>query len=247
MTYACQCVVAGYPSSSMTTNTTTNSKTTTTTKVTTTTKSTMTTKNTTTSDTTTTTTRTTTTTQKTSTTWALNSATTGAYVKNKGKRGLAYNDVTLTQPFSRAGQNSQVSWAYNWYLAENGNSFNSALMYVPILWNNATDLTSLWPTAAETSITNGATSLMSFNEPDWCASGSACMEIPTAVAAWKKYMQPFAGKAKLVAPSVTNAGAPYGLTWLENFIGNCTACTIDAINLHVRTECIHPPKETPFK
>lgn len=58
------------------------------------------------------------------------------------------------------------------------------------------------------------------------------MTVKSAVKTYKEYMDPFAGKALLGAPSVTNAGAPYGLTWLEEFIGNCTGCTIDFINLH---------------
>lgn len=58
------------------------------------------------------------------------------------------------------------------------------------------------------------------------------MTIESAVKTYKGYMQPFAGKAKLGAPAVTNAGAPYGLTYLSEFIGNCTGCTIDFINLH---------------
>lgn len=58
------------------------------------------------------------------------------------------------------------------------------------------------------------------------------MSVSTAVSAYKQYMQPFAGKAKLGAPAVTNAGAPYGLTWLSEFMGNCTGCQIDFIVLH---------------
>lgn len=58
------------------------------------------------------------------------------------------------------------------------------------------------------------------------------MSVSSVVSTYKKYMQPFAGKALLGAPAVTNAGSPYGLTYLKNFINNCTGCTIDFINLH---------------
>ena len=58
------------------------------------------------------------------------------------------------------------------------------------------------------------------------------MSVNRSVAAYKSYIQPFAGKAKLGAPAVTNAGPPYGLTYLDWFIGNCTGCQIDFINLH---------------
>lgn len=42
-------------------------------------------------------------------------------------------------------------------------------------------------------------------------------------------MEPFAGKAKLVGPAVTNGG---GVEWLQQFLGNCTGCTIDAVAMH---------------
>jgi hypothetical protein len=58
------------------------------------------------------------------------------------------------------------------------------------------------------------------------------MNVSQAVTAYQNYIQPFAGKAKLGAPAVTNQGPPGGLTYLEYFIGNCTNCTIDFINLH---------------
>lgn len=73
---------------------------------------------------------------------------------------------------------------------------------------------------------------MSFNEPDLCASGSACMSVSAAVSAYQTAMQPFAGKALLGAPAVTTSGPPDGLTWLQYFLGNCTGCTIDFVNVH---------------
>lgn len=163
---------------------------------------------------------------------SINTSASGAYVKNTGKRGLCYNAANLTQPFSRAGQNSQVSWAYNWYLAETSTDFNPALEYIPMLWNNDPSLLSQWPTAAQTAINNGATALMSMNEPDWCTSGGSCMNVSTVVSTYQDYMQPFAGKALLGAPAVTNAGSPYGLTYLQEFLDTCTNCTVDFINLH---------------
>jgi len=46
------------------------------------------------------------------------------------------------------------------------------------------------------------------------------------------YVQPFAGKAKLGAPAITNGGGSMGLTYLLNFISNCLSCTIDFVNIH---------------
>ncbi|WVF68660.1 hypothetical protein IAT40_003431 [Kwoniella sp. CBS 6097] len=153
-------------------------------------------------------------------------------VKNNGKRGLAYNQAEYTSPFSLSGQNSKVSWAYNWGQQETSSQFNSAIEYVPMLWSNSQSLTSTWSANAQKAINKGATALLSFNEPDLCIDGSACMSIADSVTAYKKYMQPFAGKALLGSPAVTNGGSPSGLTWLGNFIGNCTGCQIDFITIH---------------
>ena len=136
-------------------------------------------------------------------------------------------------PFSLSGQNSQVSWAYNWYQTP-GSGFNPALEYVPMLWSNASDLLRDWPANAQAAINAGSKHLLGFNEPDLCVAGAgaSCMEMDYAVKAWKQYMEPFAGKALLGSPAVTNGGSPLGLTWLSNFMGNCTGCHIDFINIH---------------
>lgn len=70
----------------------------------------------------------------------------------------------------------------------------------------------------------------SFNEPD--IGSQANMDVSTAVSVWKSSMEPFAGQLKLVSPSVTNGQAPLGLTYLSNFISQCTDCHIDACAIH---------------
>jgi hypothetical protein len=45
-------------------------------------------------------------------------------------------------------------------------------------------------------------------------------------------MEPFACKARLGAPAVTNGPSPMGLAWLSNFVGACTGCTIDFVPIH---------------
>jgi len=105
-----------------------------------------------------------------------------------------------------------------------------------MLWSNATDLTSVWAVNAQKGIDNGATALLGFNEPDLCVPGSACMSLKSSVSAWKTYMQPFAGKALLGSPAVTNGGSTgtnyMGADYLNYFIGNCTGCQIDFVNMH---------------
>lgn len=51
-----------------------------------------------------------------------------------------------------------------------------------------------------------------------------------AADAYRTYMNPFAGRAYLGAPAVTNA--PSGLPWLTQFLTLCTGCHIDFIPIH---------------
>lgn len=148
------------------------------------------------------------------------------------KRGLAFNDATLTEPFGSASDASQVSWSYNWGQTVDFSKLSSALDFYPMLWNDADAATSQWVKNAQEAIDHGSTGLLAFNEPDVCYSGSACMDIDASVSAHKKYMNPFAGKALLGSPCVTNEGGSSGATWLRDFIGNCTGCQIDFVCMH---------------
>ena len=73
--------------------------------------------------------------------------------------------------------------------------------------------------------------IRSFNEPD--LNSQANMTPEQAAQAWTTYMEPFAGKAKLVGPAITNGAAPMGEAWLDEFLGNCTTCTIDVLAIHI--------------
>ncbi|PWN27633.1 hypothetical protein BDZ90DRAFT_232054 [Jaminaea rosea] len=147
-----------------------------------------------------------------------------------GKRGLAYNNASLTLPFKGS---SHISWAYDWYQAYT-TPYNTDLEYVPMLWSDAADLRASWASNVARMQAAGSKHLLAFNEPDLCAfgAGSSCMEMNASVAAYQKYIQPYAGKMLLGSPAVTNAGAPGGLTWLSQFMGNCTGCQIDFLSLH---------------
>lgn len=71
----------------------------------------------------------------------------------------------------------------------------------------------------------------SFNEPD--LSSQANLSPADAASAWKTYIQPFAGKAKLCSPAITNGAAPMGTAWLDSFLSACSGCTIDCIAIHI--------------
>ncbi|KAI9737415.1 MAG: hypothetical protein M1834_009569 [Cirrosporium novae-zelandiae] len=146
--------------------------------------------------------------------------------RSSGKRGLAYNDVSLLSGFESS---SYISWAYNWD-STTDTLPDSAWEYVPMLWGTAATHTTNWAARASAAIASGTTHLLGFNEPD--LSTQADMTYSEAVTAWNTYMEPFSGKASLVSPCVTNGASPMGLTWLGNFLDACTDCTISAIAIH---------------
>jgi hypothetical protein len=47
---------------------------------------------------------------------------------------------------------------------------------------------------------------------------------------WKQYLEPLSAKGvKLISPAITNSGPPNGITWMDEFMENCSGCTFDAI------------------
>ncbi|KAK0122085.1 hypothetical protein ONS95_010348 [Cadophora gregata] len=152
-------------------------------------------------------------------------ATTPASSSSSGKRGLAYNDASLLSAFTSA---SDVTWAYNW--GSTTPSIPSNFEYAPMLWGLRPDDISNWAHAVETALAGGSTHLLAFNEPDY--SGQANLAPAAAATGYLTYMQPYASKAKLVSPAVTNGGGEMGLTWLSNFISACSSCTIDKVAIH---------------
>lgn len=152
-------------------------------------------------------------------------ATTSVSTGSSAKRGVAYNNAALTDAFASAGL---VSWAYNW--GSSTSSISSTLEFVPMLWGLGSSDISAWSTKATAAIASGSSHLLSFNEPDY--SGQANLGYAAAAAGYLTHMQPFAGKAKLGSPAVTNGGAPMGLTWLSNFVAACSTCTIDFVCIH---------------
>jgi hypothetical protein len=141
------------------------------------------------------------------------------------KRGLAYNDASLLDGF--AGSN-KISWAYNW--ASSTSTIPSNFEYVAMLWGTGSGFTSGWNAAATKAIASGTKHLMSFNEPD--LSTQSNLSPSDAAAGYKTYMMPFAGKAQLGSPAVTNGGGSMGLTWLTNFLSACSGCQIDFVAIH---------------
>ncbi|PSR76384.1 hypothetical protein PHLCEN_2v8480 [Hermanssonia centrifuga] len=65
------------------------------------------------------------------------------------------------------------------------------------------------------------------NEPD--LESQSNLSPAAAAALWKQFMEPFAGKAKLCSPAISNGPAPMGEAWLDEFLSACDGCTIDCI------------------
>ncbi|KAK3397235.1 glycosyl hydrolase catalytic core-domain-containing protein [Sordaria brevicollis] len=146
---------------------------------------------------------------------------------NRLQRGLAYNDGALLSSF--LGNGHKATWTYNWGQTDDS---HSGLEFVPMLWGTKNQFEVSWPANAEQAIKNGSTALLSFNEPD--IPEQANMDPGTAAAKHKLYMNPFAGKARISSPSITNSGSPgMGLDWMQKFFDACNGeCRVDFLALH---------------
>ena len=103
-----------------------------------------------------------------------------------------------------------------------------------MLWSTAPDLTSVWASNVNASIAKYNTdAVIAFNEPDLCGDGGSCINVSTAAAGYKKWMNPLAGTVRLGAPAVTNGeSATMGLAYLQTFLTQCTGCHIDFVPIH---------------
>ncbi|KAK7948253.1 uncharacterized protein PG986_009139 [Apiospora aurea] len=145
-----------------------------------------------------------------------------------GKRGLAYNDAKLVSNI--CSSSNKFSWAYNWGSQSDG--LNAPVTYIPTLWGPQPEHSNGWSDNAQKAISAGADYLMSFNECD--NAGQCNMDPASAAAAHKSFMQPFVGKAKILAPSITSSeSVGQGISWLKSFMQACgDDCPMDACNAH---------------
>ena len=58
-----------------------------------------------------------------------------------------------------------------------------------------------------------------------------------------QFMQPFAGRATLVSPAITNGAPPMGTGWMDAFLAECDklGCTVDAIAAHIYDSASNVP------
>ncbi|KKA23149.1 hypothetical protein T310_2875 [Rasamsonia emersonii CBS 393.64] len=143
--------------------------------------------------------------------------------RSSSKRGAAYNDVSLVKLITGS------SWAYNWNFAAGG-SMPSGVEYVPMLWG--TKMFDGWDNAVQQALSSGSKHILGFNEPDM--SSQANMSPSEAVQYYKQYITPYADKAELGSPAVTNSGSSgQGLSWLSEFLDGCGgSCGQSFIAIH---------------
>lgn len=153
------------------------------------------------------------------------------------KRGLAYDNTSPNMNIFSQYQN-KLSWGYNWVSSRG--SLPTSMEYIPMLHSTDGTFTGLWSSdvdAAKSAAGGNTLYLMSFNEPDQTSQSN--MSPGAAAAAFGQYMSPHsASNVKLGAPSVSNgvgnngAGNPMGIDWLKSFMGSCSGCPIDFVNIH---------------
>ncbi|KAL9083556.1 MAG: hypothetical protein Q9165_008481 [Trypethelium subeluteriae] len=139
------------------------------------------------------------------------------------KRGVAYNESSMTGPFE-----GSAPWAWNWVTSAGGLD-TSKYEYIPTLKDASSYWTGLFATAMKDSTPK---TIFSFNEPD--NAGQANMDVAACVAAFNQYIGPHINSdVEIVAPSVTNSQSPgEGLDYLDSFLSSYDGTQIDAINLH---------------
>ncbi|KAF4460502.1 glycoside hydrolase [Fusarium albosuccineum] len=162
------------------------------------------------------------------------SSSSGGSVGFSSKRGVAYNDIDLANTF--AGDCDNCGWGYNWDSESYG---LKNLNFIPTLWSADANHVDRFPDNVQTCLSNGAKAIFSFNEPD--NGGQANMQPADAAAAHVKYLNKYAGKALIGAPSISNSGlAGEGIEWLTSFVSACesqeTACHYDFCNVHWYSE-----------
>lgn len=155
-------------------------------------------------------------------------ATSTAVSSGAGKRGLPYNDASLTTCFEGY---SKVTWAYNWGQTSAG--LSSSFEYVPMLWGTDSRFTSTWESNWKSAVSSGTTTFFAFNEPDLDTESNLTPD--AAAAGYITYMQPIKAanpSVRLGSPAVTNGANGMGIDWLVNFQHACDSCDIDFVAIH---------------
>ena len=141
------------------------------------------------------------------------------------KRGAAYNDVSLVKSLQTG---KSISWAYNWNMDSDGD-LPEGVVYAPMLWG--TKMLDGWSSAVEKALSAGSKMIFGFNEPD--IGSQSALSVSQAVSLFRQYITPYADRASLATPAVTNSVVDgQGLAWLQQFLEECSDCKISTLALH---------------
>ena len=142
------------------------------------------------------------------------------------KRGLSYNDPTLTAAF----QGAMVTWGYDW--TSRTGELPLEIEYVPMLWGLGG--TSTWTSDATAAIEAGSSHLLSFNEPDIPTQANLSPDV--AAVSHILYMNPLSDRAWIGSPAISNGvsdSQTMGIAWLEQFFKACnSSCVVDFVTFH---------------
>jgi len=151
----------------------------------------------------------------------------GGGAPNGGKKGLSYNDASLTNAFAGKG----ISWVYNW-AAGPGGAIVPGAEFVPMLWGQ--NAVGAWPAAAAAAIASGSKHALSFNEPDH--PEQANMDPQSAATSHIANMNPLAGQVAIGSPAITNGAGTnplMGIDWLREWFKACGGqCKVDFVAFH---------------
>ena len=169
-----------------------------------------------------------------------------AVATRSAKRGLVYvpDPKWPTDYKIWLESGSDLTWYYN-YEPQPSPEFahvpQDQFEFVPMLWGK-TEGTKFLDSVVKL-IDGGlnVSHVLGFNEPDASQYGGSGIDPRSAAQMWVDNMEPLAERGiKLGLPACT--GAPTGLPWLQNFLGNCSDilssggpkrnCTYDFANIH---------------
>lgn len=169
-----------------------------------------------------------------------------AAATRSSKRGLVYvpDEKWPTDYKVWLENGSDLTWYYN-YEPEPSPEFRHVpqdqLEFVPMLWGRTEGTKFLDSVVRLIDGGLNVSHVLGFNEPDAAQYGGSGIDPRSAAQMWVDNIEPLAARGiKLGLPACT--GAPGGLPWLQNFLGNCSDivseggpkrnCTYDFVNIH---------------
>ncbi|KAL6882497.1 hypothetical protein HDV57DRAFT_496704 [Trichoderma longibrachiatum] len=169
-----------------------------------------------------------------------------AEASRSAKRGLIFipNSTTLQDNSIWVQTNSDLTWYYNYGNLPSADYVSipqSKFEFVPMMWGVGPNPSQDFAFRDSVlGLINGGTPIshaMSFNEPDAPAAwGGSDVKPANAALAYIANFVPLQQRGvKIGLPACT--GAPSGLDWLHQFVGNCTQqlgrdCPYDFVSLH---------------